>query len=87
MPHAEEFKHIQVQELHPTFGAEIKGVDFSKPVSDEVFAEILAAITKVGHLHSTLTSELTPMCTVWCLHVPQDRIRRCETCRLRPPLW
>jgi len=48
MPHAEEYKHVQIKELHPTFGAEVFGVDFSQPVSDEVFADILAAITKVS---------------------------------------
>ena len=42
-----EFKNINIQKLHPTFGALISGVDFSSPVSDEVFNEILAAITKV----------------------------------------
>jgi alpha-ketoglutarate-dependent 2,4-dichlorophenoxyacetate dioxygenase len=56
MPHAEPFKRIQVKELHPTFGAQILGVDFSKPVSDDVFAEVLAAITKVEQKPSiTLT--------------------------------
>jgi hypothetical protein len=42
-----EYKHIKVNPLHPTFGAEVRGIDFSQPVSDEVFAEVLAAITKV----------------------------------------
>lgn len=47
MPHANPYKHIQIKELHPTFGAEVIGVDFSKEVPDEVFGDILAAITKV----------------------------------------
>jgi alpha-ketoglutarate-dependent 2,4-dichlorophenoxyacetate dioxygenase len=38
---------ISISELHPTFGAQISGVDFSLPISDEVFTEILKAITKV----------------------------------------
>lgn len=42
------FKLINIKELHPTFGAEISGVDFSKPVDDDVFQEVLAAITKVN---------------------------------------
>ena len=53
MPHAEEsvpYQHIWVKELHPTFGAEVFGIDFSKPVPPEVFAEVKAAITKVLHL-------------------------------------
>ncbi|KAK8060946.1 alpha-ketoglutarate-dependent 2-4-dichlorophenoxyacetate dioxygenase [Apiospora saccharicola] len=41
------FKTIQVQELHPTFAAEVTGVDF-QDVSDEQFAEILAAMAKYG---------------------------------------
>lgn len=41
------FEHITVTELHPTFAAEISGVDFSFPISEEIFQEILAAVTKV----------------------------------------
>lgn len=41
------FSHISAKPLHPTFGAEISGVDFSSPVSEQVFAEIYQAITKV----------------------------------------
>jgi alpha-ketoglutarate-dependent 2,4-dichlorophenoxyacetate dioxygenase len=42
-----DFKIIKIERLHETFGAQISGVDFSSPISDEVFHEILAAITKV----------------------------------------
>lgn len=42
------FQHLIVKELHPTFGAQISGVDFAKPLDDVVFIEILAAIAKVG---------------------------------------
>ena len=41
------FKHIVVQKLHPTFGAQVNGVDFSTPLTDEVFGEVLAAVNKV----------------------------------------
>jgi alpha-ketoglutarate-dependent 2,4-dichlorophenoxyacetate dioxygenase len=41
------FSHISVKPLHPTFGAEISGVDFSSPLKDEVFKEIYQAVTKV----------------------------------------
>ncbi|KAJ4294087.1 hypothetical protein N0V90_007776 [Kalmusia sp. IMI 367209] len=44
---AAEFKTIRVKELHPTFGAEIEGVDFPNP-SDEQFQEILVAMAKYG---------------------------------------
>ncbi len=47
MPHAEEFKHIQAKPLHPTFGAEVSGVDFSQPVPDDVFQELWQAVNKV----------------------------------------
>lgn len=43
-----EFKTLQIKKLHPTFAAEIEGVDFSKPISDDVFREILAASAKVS---------------------------------------
>ena len=39
--------NITIKPLHPTFGAELGGVDFSKPLLDETFAEIEAAIAKV----------------------------------------
>jgi len=42
------FDKITITELHPTFGAEISGVDFSQPVEDHVFQEIQAAISKVS---------------------------------------
>ncbi|KAK4938530.1 hypothetical protein LTR10_021062 [Elasticomyces elasticus] len=52
MPHATdtEYQHIQLRELAPTIGAEITGVDFSKPVEKEVFDEIHRAIVNYGVL-------------------------------------
>ncbi|CAN8100273.1 unnamed protein product [Discula destructiva] len=47
MPHRQKLEFIS---LHPTFAAEVKGVDFSKPISDETFAEIQRGITKDGVL-------------------------------------
>lgn len=44
MPHKQQ---LQIRELHPTFAAEVIGVDFSKPVPDDVFDEIKVALTKV----------------------------------------
>jgi hypothetical protein len=63
MPHATNddatnFKLIQMKELHPTFGAEVDGVDFSKPVPEEVFSEIYKAITKVS---ITLRFHISPV--------------------------
>lgn len=41
-----EFKTITVEKLHPTFGAEVRGVNF-QDLSDEQFNEIFAAMAKV----------------------------------------
>jgi hypothetical protein len=53
MPHATkddhpDFKLIQVKKLHPTFGAEVDGVDFSQLVTEDVLSEVHQAITKVN---------------------------------------
>lgn len=45
MPHKE---NLEIIPLHPTFAAEVKGVDFSGPLPDHVFAEIEAAMAKVS---------------------------------------
>ncbi|KIW54971.1 hypothetical protein PV05_07291 [Exophiala xenobiotica] len=52
MPHATVpgYQHIQVTELGPTFGAEVSGIDFSKPVEPDVFKEILDATIKYAVL-------------------------------------
>ncbi|KAF2835211.1 alpha-ketoglutarate-dependent 2,4-dichlorophenoxyacetate dioxygenase [Patellaria atrata CBS 101060] len=42
-----EFKTLTVNELHPTFGAEVRGIDFEH-ISDEQFEEILKALAKYG---------------------------------------
>ena len=43
-------RQIDCRPLHPTFGAEISGVDFSKPLSDETFDQIQAALGKYGFI-------------------------------------
>ena len=47
MPHKEEHR-LEIVELHPTFAAEVRGVNLSHSVPADVFGEILAAITKVS---------------------------------------
>lgn len=42
-----DFDHIKVKKLHPTFAAEVSGIDFSEPLTREVFAEIKQAINEV----------------------------------------
>jgi alpha-ketoglutarate-dependent 2,4-dichlorophenoxyacetate dioxygenase len=41
---------IEVTPLHPTLGAEIRGVDLTRPVASGVFAEIEAAFNRYGIL-------------------------------------
>lgn len=55
MPHAtgHNYKHIKVTPLAPTFAAEVSGIDFSQPVPDEVFQEILDAITTVSYISAS----------------------------------
>ena len=62
MPHAteSEFGLIEVRELHPTFGAEVLGVDFAKPVPEDVFAEIYKAISNVSTVPPLPPSYLRP---------------------------
>lgn len=45
MPHREN--SFTIRELHPSFAAEISGLDFSQPIPDSTFEELLAAIAKV----------------------------------------
>lgn len=49
MPHPTDAKYslIQVTPLASTFAAEVSGVDFSGPVSLDVFAEIKQAFAQV----------------------------------------
>lgn len=49
MPHKQEIEFIP---LHPTFAAEVKGVDFSQPIPDDTFTQIQAGIAKARTLTS-----------------------------------
>ena len=51
-----DFKILNIKKLHPTFAAEVEGVDFSKPLPDDVFREILAASAKVNRPGRIVTS-------------------------------
>lgn len=46
MPHRED-STITIKELHPTFAAEVHGVNF-QGLTDEQFDEVYKAITKVS---------------------------------------
>ena len=41
---------IECTPLHPTFGAEVKGVDFSRPIPDETMDQIKESLGKYGVL-------------------------------------
>jgi alpha-ketoglutarate-dependent 2,4-dichlorophenoxyacetate dioxygenase len=45
-----KFKTLSIKELHPTFGAEVSGLDFSQNIPDDAFEEILKAMAKVSTL-------------------------------------
>ncbi|WPH01853.1 Clavaminate synthase-like protein [Acrodontium crateriforme] len=47
MPRKEE-TYLHITKLHPSFAAQVKGVDFSKPIPSDIFKEIHKAITKYG---------------------------------------
>lgn len=63
------FSHISAKPLHPTFGAEISGVEFSSPISEQVFAEIYQAITKV---------RFSPQCTCLLITTGEQQLRTCD---------
>jgi hypothetical protein len=42
---------LNLKPLHPSFAAEARGIDFSKPVPDHVFQEIRDAMSKVPFPH------------------------------------
>jgi alpha-ketoglutarate-dependent 2,4-dichlorophenoxyacetate dioxygenase len=56
------FHHISVKPLHPTFGAEVSGVDISVPLAGEIWSEILLAVTKVSTAFFAL-SQIKMECT------------------------
>jgi hypothetical protein len=73
-----EFKYIKIQKLYPTFVVEVDGVDCSKDISEDVFAEILAASAKLrGRLGSVVHVHI-PTVRGHC--VPLDCYDRLATC-------
>jgi alpha-ketoglutarate-dependent taurine dioxygenase len=47
MPHATNYNYLTVKELHPTFGAEVCGINVAEPLSPETFEELRSVLTKV----------------------------------------
>ena len=87
MPHKED-SSVSIIELHPTFAAELHGVDVSQALSPALFVQIHDAITKVSECSlrpSTATgSELE---TVRRSQVSEHWTRRCWACCLRWDVW
>lgn len=58
MPHKED-NHVSIVELHPTFAAEVHGVDFSQDVPPDVFEQVHKAITKVSYRADAIVTSLS----------------------------
>lgn len=64
----DSFQKIQVEELHPTYGAVLSGIDFTKPIDEDTFEEISTAAKKVSLLsRMKIWQMLIP--SVWGLRV------------------
>jgi alpha-ketoglutarate-dependent 2,4-dichlorophenoxyacetate dioxygenase len=50
---------LEVIPLHPTFACELKGVDFSKPIPPDVYAEIREVSNKVAYFLNTSSVQHT----------------------------
>lgn len=54
------YRHIEVTALTPTVGAEIRGLDLRKPLSDEVFEEVRSAFRRHQVVFFKEQERLTP---------------------------
>ena len=90
-----EFETITVKPLHPTFAAEVEGVDFQN-LSDKQLSEVVAAVTTVcaflflhifepSILVSTVFADEILGSTVWRMCFPQDGPYRYNACRFFAP--
>ena len=78
------FQTISVKELHPTFGAEVIGVNFPNP-DEEQRKEVLAAMAKVRSVEQMYTNSLivaNVTFLVWLLRLPKHRNERRRACSL-----
>lgn len=85
MPHS--VSHLSIAELHPTFAAEVIGVDFSKPIESTAFQEIYSAITKVSHQLGLMTKVVAHPGQVWRVRVSPDKARRRKSRPIRIIVW
>ena len=69
------FQTISIKELHPTFGAEVIGVNFPDP-DEEQRKEVLAALAKVRSVNSNYDNcsiLANAIIIVWLLCLPKHR--------------
>ncbi|KAJ2985746.1 hypothetical protein NUW58_g5369 [Xylaria curta] len=78
------FKTITVEKLHPTFAAEVSGVNFDD-LSEEQFSEILAAMAKVRMGRTQLTPFPRPINYIYLPTYEQKHFIENPLRRLRLP--
>lgn len=62
-----QFKHIKIKEIGETFVAEVEDVDFSQEIPQQVFDDILQAITKVSNNCNRNMNSFSLLEEVWGL--------------------
>lgn len=77
---------LKVTPLHPTFAAELSGVDFTKPVPPETYAEIRKIVDQVGGRKIVLGRNRLTL-TVWCGGVPRHEVNGRGPCRVLEVFW
>jgi hypothetical protein len=82
-----QFEHVKIKEIGPTFAAEVEGVDFSQDIPQEVFDEILKAITKAGFPLQYKPPLSSDDLAVWRTCIPSHRSRRHSTRRVLKTFW
>jgi hypothetical protein len=76
-----QLDRLKVIEVHPKYGAEISGLDFSKPIADNVFEQVLAASAKITivlycsryllSLSRSQRGRISDQLVVWCTCIPE----------------
>lgn len=74
--------NLKVTPLHPTFAAELSGVDFTKPISPEMYAVIREIVDKVGFLQCGCTCSPSLTWTVRSGRLQEHPLDRSGSCRI-----
>ena len=81
---------IKLTSLHSTLGAELRGVDLTRPVTHEVFAEIDAAFNRHGILvfpeQPVSDGQQLAFSRVFRAARGQSELRECRPCRPTRPV-